>query len=588
MKCAYTTCNNDVLDGESLCASCRGGWDKPQAAPFPLKQGAGDIDRRRDDTARPGAPLRRSKSELLSNRKRKRPIGELNRTQTIVFDPVTTLTHVPILFVPFEGNFSNRNIGGYKRTGNQTSTLDEGGGFGPIVQRKDERITGRDMASTFGSMEFWAGKEGNLEQMEMLAQDKNRLNALLKRLRMSPQLFYEAVVEDRLTYLGFESRSSPEEGRPEVIVLSERLLEFPDRLWVLDQEYLRWQKVEPRSHLQHMAAYVLSSVRNRYRFEIVQRNGRFKNEQVKETWLLVKKGPFTLACVHLTSKYTSAQSGEASGIFGSLFAFAQKSQVHAILGDFNLNTFGVHGGVFPVSGGFGSQSGGISFESKFATSSGSGDKCYMGGMICDPRVFQRPTLTSLGSLAAPPWFTNSKQTELQHNVFSDHHSLYGNYLFTARSESPLAAPRNEAGGDCFFVALQARLARTTHEWRTKSVPELREAVIDGIADMMRGSGHHTSGKYVDVQVSGTGLALPVLCNDLAEFIAQMRQPGRWVDDTILPFIAALLQMKLVITYGHGYAEFDATTGEREDHTGRPPLNPSDATISMNCQGNHYW
>jgi hypothetical protein len=583
MKCANTTCNNNVLDGESLCASCRGSRDKPEVAPFPLQQGARDIQRLWYVTA--GAPLQRSASELLPDRKRKRSIGELKRTQTIVLDPVATLIQVPILFVPFEGNFSNRIIGGYERTGNQTATLVEGRNFDPFVQRKDERITG-DMASTVGNMEFWAGGEGDRERMKMLAKDKGDLKALQKRQRMSPQSFYEAVVEDRLTYLGFEDRSGPEEGRPEVIVLSERLLEFPDRLWVLDHEYLRWQTVEPRSPLQHMAAYVLSSVRDLYQFDVVQREGRFNNKPFEETWLLVKKGPFTLACVHLSSRYTSAGSSDVSRIFATLYEFAQTHQVHAILGDFNLNTFGVHGGVFAVSGGFGSQSGGISFESKFATSSGSGDKCYMGGMICDPRVFQRPTLTSLGSLAVPPWFTRSKRTELQEKVFSDHHSLYGNYLFRGEAK-PLAAPRNEAGGDCFFVALKARLARTTHAWGTKCVLKLREAVINGIAGMMGASGHLTSGRFVNVQVSGTGLALPVWCNDLAEFIAQMREPGRWVDDTILPFIAALLQMKLVVTYGHGYAEFE-TTGVRNDRTGRPPLDPVDGTISMNCQGNHYW
>jgi hypothetical protein len=585
MRCASTTCSNEAADGEPLCADCHESWLAVQEASFPLQQGAQDVQRKR---ASNGNTFQRSLSVPLpaSKQKRDEPGGrELKRSKTVVAERLVAPTHLPILFVPFEGNFSKLIIGGYQRTGNQTSTLVEARGSAPVVQRKGERTTGEDMASTFGRMEFWNENKGAFERMDMLARDKSAFEGLLADLKLTPQQFYETVVEDRLRHLRFEARSTEAEGLPEVIVLSEELLPFPPKLLVLEKTFLRTQTLGTKSHLQDMAAYVAASAFSDYRFSVEKRGSAFAKEPFEETWMLVTKGPFTVACVHLTSAYTKAKSSDAPDIFEGLLSFAQKSGVHAILGDFNLNTFGVHGGVFPVSGGFEKQSTGMAYQSTFATSSGSGTKLYMGGMICDPRVFLSSTLTSLGSLAVPPWFTCSTQKELKEKVFSDHHSLYGNYLFSAETSS-LDAPRNEVGGDCFFVALKARLASTDHDWRTKTVLELREAVIDGVAAMLQSDDRFDAGLYVNTQLAGTGFAIGVWCRDRTEFVAQMRLPGRWVDDSILPFIAALLQKKLVIQYAHGHAIFE-TTGARSDAHGAPPL-PADGTFSMKCQGNHFW
>jgi hypothetical protein len=587
MRCAnYPTCGSEAAEGDHLCEACRAWRTELQKASFPLKQGARDIERVRRATGGEG-PLQRSASMSPQGKRKiekEEEAPKLRRQKTEVLQATVGLVQLPILFVPFEGNFSARIIGGYQRTGNQTSTLVEKRGSDATVHRGDERFSVTDMLSGPGDMDFWSKKKGDFEIVNMLAEGKGALFDLLDELKMSGGDFYNMVVEDRLCFLGFNSWSSEANGLPEVIVLSEQLFdEFPERLSILGKFYLRAKTLGTQSNLQNMAAYVLTTAWDCYRFDSIKRADRFKKE-FEETWLLVMKGAFKMACVHLSSNYTSAKSTDVDTIFESLLEFANKEDVHAILGDFNLNTFGVHGGVFPISGGFETESTGMGYQSKFATSSGSGDRLYMGGMICDPRVFLRTTLTSLGSLAVPPWFTRSKNTQFQDRVFSDHHSLYGNYLFGAEMRS-LEAPRNEVGGDCFFAALKARLESTDHLWHGKEVGELRKAVIEKIAPDMRKSPAHTGGRLVYKQISDTDSAIGVWCRDLDEFLEEMGQPGRWVDDTILPFVAVGLGMKIVVQYEIGYAEF-AKTGERRDLPGLPAF--ESGTISMKCQCNHYW
>jgi hypothetical protein len=488
--------------------------------------------------------------------------------------------------VPFEGNFSNRIMGGYSRKGNQSSSIVEGGGSSPVIERGDDVFSG-DMASTVGSMKHWSARKGDLEQVPLLASSKQGFLTKLSEAQLNAQAFYQAVVEDRLRRLRFSAFSDSGEGLPEVIILSEQLLEWPEHLTVMGHSYTRCGHLALKSHLQEMAAFVLLGKAWEYQFSSATRAGKFKTK-FEETWLLVSKGGLTVACVHLTSKYTSSSASQSAGIFDDVFQFARTKKVQAILGDFNLNTYGVHGGAFPVSSKFGMDGDGLSLKTKFASSSGSGDKAYMGGLICDPRVSLLPTLSTFGCCALPPWFTGDLAPALKKfakKVFSDHHSLYCRYAFYDTGRPPLIGPsRAKGGGDCFFEALKAKLPGS-HAWKASSVAQLRTDLIGAISNSVLADPHYDSGHYILKQVVGTDYALPFWCEDVESFVAEMAQPGRWVEDNLLPYVAAIMQIQFVIQYGHGYAVFDVG-GQREDHPGLAPLDLPG--IHMNCADNHFW
>lgn len=591
MQCTTYGCPNEAQPGQQRCADCQGRGDRPQRAERPLEQASHDIQRKRKASEPPSAPgLVRSLSapELSEPTTKKRRLGErpsprLERQGTqLLVRPSSQRDELPILFVPFEANFANLMIGGYQRTGNQKAFIVEGGGSDARIERNGELIFG-DMEVTFGSTPFWSAKKGEFEKLTLLAANKGQFAERLKELSFDAKKFYSTVVEDRLRHLKFTAFSQPEQGLPEVVILSERLLEWPDMLEPLQLRYHKSAVLERGVAVQEMAAYVLHSALRLYSFKVVQRTGKF-SKSFKETWLLVTKGTLTVACVHLSSQYTKAKDDDFTTVFPDLVEFAKNNDTHAIMGDCNMNTYGVHGGSFPVSSEFDSSSGGSALKTTFATSSGSGDKAYMGGMICDPRVSFSSTLDTFGNCAVPPWFTNSKLPSLFRKVFSDHHSLYCRYALYGGT-SLLGKPRTEAGGDCFFDALKIRLTQRGHDWRTRSVADLRTTVIDIIAPSIRSEPNFAAGRSVLRQLSGTNAAAPFWCATPDDFVAEMRQPGRWVEDTILPLIALNVQVQFVIQYANGYAVFD-TGGGRTEHQGVADI--ALEGIHMNCQGNHFW
>jgi hypothetical protein len=68
-------------------------------------------------------------------------------------------------------------------------------------------------------------------------------------------------------------------------------------------------------------------------------------------------------------------------------------------------------------------------------------------------------------------------------------------------------------------------------------------------------------------------------------MGEMRQSGRWVDDSLLPFIAQALDRRILIPYDNSYAVFEKD-GTRHDEQGEAM--PEDDDIFMYCQGNHFW
>lgn len=88
------------------------------------------------------------------------------------------------------------------------------------------------------------------------------------------------------------------------------------------------------------------------------------------------------------------------------------------------------------------------------------------------------------------------------------------------------------------------------------------------------------------QPGDEGVALPQWCEGPADYMNEMRQQGRWLDDSLIPFIAQSLQRRFVIQYGGYHAVFE-TDGSRTDVLGdRVPAD--DTEIFMYCHGNHFW
>lgn len=604
-------CGNKVHIRGTSCATCWKRRKQPRQSKFPLQQGSRDIKRygqslgmskgysfeaperdkivfdfgdrgRRAQSEERDLPVKRKAS---TSPQRDEPKGGKKKRRLddepilLLSPPPPTRTELPLLFIPFEGNFNPRIVGGFERKGTQTSQVSEHGGNAIVIQGK-KKIKDGTMESTFGTTGFWKGRKGEIEKVDLLADNKKGFLELLDKEDLSAQDFYERVVTDRLRCLQFTEQSTPEQGLPEVIVLSERLLEWPKRLFVLNNLYRR-AAILGTGNLQDMAAYVHAST-SCYSFSTLTRRAGKNDTGPTETWLVVHKNsvypPCTVACVHLSSKYTSVDTGSMDWIVEALFRFAKRHQIQAIVGDFNLNTFSIHGGAFSISNDFVRKGGTVSLRSTFGTSSGAGDKAYMGGMICDERMSFRPTLTTFGNCAIPPWFRTGDFSDL---VFSDHHSLYCRYAFYGQGGGgfKIPPPREGRGGDCFFDTLARRLDNG------ESSRDLRRRIIDQISPTVIHNRNMQGPRSVLVQQEGSGLAVPVWCDDVEEFMAQMRRSRRWVDDSLLPYIAHAIGRRIMVQYANYHAVI-GTDGLRRDEEG--VAIPEEDDIFMYCEGNHFW
>jgi len=206
----------------------------------------------------------------------------------------------------------------------------------------------------------------------------------------------------------------------------------------------------------------------------------------------------------------------------------------------------------------------------------------MGGLICDSRVSFRSTLTTFGNCAVPPWF-DKKHPKFPEALFSDHHSIYCNYaLYTSQSGFLFTSPSNQSSaGDCFFDTLRNRLRLT------QSAKDLREYIINKIKVSVIQDNIILAPRSVLVHIADTDSAVPIQCNTLEHFMEEMGKPGRWVDDTIIPYIAQFLGKKIIVQYGDFYAIFN-TDGSRQDRVGFAPMSLWSEVIHMNCLGNHFW
>jgi len=390
LKCSNPGCIRLVEPPNLTCSYCQ--QETPLGSSMPLFQARSDILRSKPEFYRGGSvPL-----ELPSKKRKELDSGQEPLFKS--FDDFSkkkmferpcngeqSLTKIPILFIPFEGNFNSGNMGGYLKHGNQLSSLYETRDQAPFLELGSTRIDKIDLPSTVGSSKYWSGRNGETITPTQLTQKKGSLKDLFQNktqqddkqmvIESGRNPFYDMVVEDRFKYLNINKFTSSDQGLPEVIILSERLLDWPDVLVVVGRRYKRCFTLGTKSNLQDMAAYVLDSAVRCYRFEVLKRSSKHK-KSFTETWLVVRKitviPAFSVACVHLSSDYTSCDTTQMAPIMEKVLKFARSFGIHAIVGDCNLNTYGLHGGFFPVFSDFVDKNGSFSLKTTVATSNGGG------------------------------------------------------------------------------------------------------------------------------------------------------------------------------------------------------------------------
>lgn len=222
---------------------------------------------------------------------------------------------------------------------------------------------------------------------------------------------------------------------PEIFFLSEQIKGqlFPDSFDFSSTLKAKYEKIgsteESILPVNQISAYALKNTEYVYTVRNITRNVVFKTDNPTEHWVCVTKSRtdnksicFTIAGVHLTSKYTSVSSSmDVSTILTDVGNFAAKNQIDALMGDFNLNTTSTSGGNFINSADIQLVFGNYARTVKISRSSSNNEASYMGGMIINPKVICPPiglTFTATRMLGRT----------VNGEFYSDHQAIVGNYL----------------------------------------------------------------------------------------------------------------------------------------------------------------
>jgi hypothetical protein len=355
--------------------------------------------------------MRRAASEAESNaRQRFVPRGAESLLVDLAVE--SKPLELTVLFIPFEGNMSSRMMSGLCTSG-------------PMQVATRERVPSLLNVDfkKFGAQE----PAYTSSNAEVSGSNKNAFRQLWKNQFGEDYAkgFYQLVVEDRLSYIF----NVPNFNLPMVIVLSEELFQFPNALVVFDCIY-------------DIAALSGQSARNLQRMAVYRKRGVTVPVQIilrpvgekHEYWAVIGKGQseaseLVVACVHLSSQFTSANEEATQLEFDNLAEFCGQQGIDAILGDLNMNSKGCYGGAFPIESVFLNNEDTAEVESafKFITSSGSGKAVYMGGLVFSPRVWLQHDLKHDGMLEVPPTLSTHKNKPQGDIIFSDHTSLFSHY-----------------------------------------------------------------------------------------------------------------------------------------------------------------
>lgn len=432
MKCCRRPCLRLRVKGSRYC-SLHQPQPALQRAQQPLQQAVANVKRKR---GRDVAAL--DDIALLDDARVQEPAtkrARLSRSSSDVdLGSAVSVVHLPILFLPFEGNYNQRFIGGLAKGVSQVTVFEQGSSLnvtsGPSPRFSDQNF---DPHASLGSESWFKGNSSKFTGYS-LPSGSTKSQRLDEWKRKYADI-YHASVHNAFKWLHFGEHTKFINGLPKVIVLSEEISPWPATLTVYDHVYNLSSQVKTKSNLQRMAFYLEFSItKSEFEFRTESRPVNYNGFHT-ETWGIVTHKSYvshglqssvSIACVHLTSKFTDITSSfYTERQLTSVFDFAVDHEVDAVIGDFNLNTYGQQGGTIPLSQTFEyDASKQLGFQSKFSATSGSGEKAYIGGLDITKAIGVESTLTTSGETLIPP----AAELTGKQVLFSDHHGIYKNFV----------------------------------------------------------------------------------------------------------------------------------------------------------------
>lgn len=352
-----------------------------------------------------------------------------------------------VLFVAFDAGFAPSRVGTLAKDGPRKFELQTSEGIDTLK---------------FGSYDIERkNMSGELENTSKTAYSRTPQggNPLIadKKQDITPEGsdgidFYTGIVNDRLEKIGINRYSCVENGLPRVIILSERLQPFPDKIIVMGHKYVRKHHFDITA-LQDMAGYTLESECD---ITMESLTGPQNETALK---ISVKNGDnsLSIAGAHLTSKNTSTSGSGSKAVIDKTKSWMQTEKIDALIGDLNLSSLNEPFGKIPTE-----ESTKMEFlldedldsdgEKKLApvckdrmlieTSNGACTKFYMGQLDVSETLTYMPTLHTNGRKCLPPvaktkidknsgssiWGTPSSGDSVEERTFSDHSSLYCFYV----------------------------------------------------------------------------------------------------------------------------------------------------------------
>ncbi len=253
---------------------------------------------------------------------------------------------------------------------------------------------------------------------------KNDIKTLMEADSNLASELYSCILGDRLKDIGLKAGETTRHGMPRLIFLSEQPFMHPEKLTWGEHEWIRLGNNEaPRETLQLITVY-----KNSNDSEVTCPGYRIIGDRYA---LVVNIGNICIAATHMDSALTRVDT-----VTGILQAISKGYGLipSAVLGDLNMCSIGLRGGIFPTR---------EDQHTKTATierSSASGTKHYMGGYINDKNLRLLTTRHTYGARSIIPATKLTKKLGKllidgydedldadKEYIFSDHHSLYANY-----------------------------------------------------------------------------------------------------------------------------------------------------------------
>lgn len=349
-----------------------------------------------------------------------------------------------VLFVAFDAGFSPKRVGTLAKDGSREFVLESSCG-GDFLLWESSKIECENMS-------------GELENTTKTAFDRTPIGGYPlianKKKDIAPfdakgNDFYTHVINDRFKKIGVHLHTTLEQGLPRVIILSERLLDFPNEMIVLGHKYIRRHQLNVIP-LQDMAGYTLESDEKCISMTNVKGP---QNETALRIDVELGSNTLSIVGAHLTSKNTGTSGDSSKKIIEQTKNWMKGNGIDVLLGDLNLSTLNEPFGRIPTAEStefvFSPPDSDSSAKTKLVpkcidrmhieTSNGACNKFYMGQLVVSDRLTYTPTLETAYGLKMIPsvvgveldlgtgdllYETPPSGEVVEKRTFSDHPSLY--------------------------------------------------------------------------------------------------------------------------------------------------------------------